>query len=82
MEENTENINKEDKTTINVNNNSSEKINLKKLKKFRTLIVTIIAILFAIYSAIVIRADYINAMEINEKFTSIVDYNVNSSNLG
>ena len=76
MEENTENTNNEIKTDAKVSNNSDGKFNLKKLKKFRTLIVTAIAILFAIYSAIVIRADYINAMEINEKFTSIVDYNV------
>ena len=76
MEENTENANNERKTDTKVSNNSDGKFNLKKLKKFRTLIVTIIAILFAIYSAIIIRADYINALEINEKFTSVVDYNV------
>ena len=76
MDDNNEKI----ENNIQMENKSIDnKTNLNNrfnLRKFRFLIVTILLLFFAVYSAIIIRADYINALEINEKYTSIVDYNI------
>ena len=76
MDDNNENDNNEIKSNSNVATEDKQITNKVNFRTVRRIIVCVVLVLFAIYSAIVIRADYINAMQINEKYTSIVDYNV------
>ena len=76
MDEKNENDNNEIKSNSNVATENKQITNKVNFRRVRRIIVCTVLAIFAIYSAIVIRADYINALQINEKFTSIVDYNV------
>ena len=76
MEENNEIIEKDTEVKNTTKEEKVSNTSRFKLRKFRFFIVTALILIFTIYSAIIIRADYINALEINEKYTSIVDYNV------